>query len=187
MDLAKAEEEFKAAWDGEVWEKGFYLQLLYNTGNDQRKTFCEILEQNVESLNPKFSVSVVDVPWATYLRGMDAGRLPMFFIGWIQDYHHPHNWVTPYMASTGTFSAWQNIGEEFYSKADALIAEAVKLPPDQAHDKYAELQNLATNEYIIDIFGVQAAGRRWEQLWVKGYYFNPAYFGPWFYRLSKGQ
>ena len=147
---------------------------------------AEIIEKNVESLNPKFKVAVVDVPWPTYLREMEAGRLPIFFIGWIEDYHHPHNWVTPYMASHGTFSSWQNLPEEFYKKADELIAEAVKLPPEEAHAKYAELQKLAM-DYVIDIFGVQPIGRHYEQLWVKGWYYNPAYFGPWFYVLSKGQ
>ena len=37
-DLAKAAEYFKQAFDGELWEKGFEVGIVYNTGNNTRKT-----------------------------------------------------------------------------------------------------------------------------------------------------
>jgi len=51
---------------------------------------------------------------------------------------------------------------------------------------YRELQRSAV-ENAIDIFVGQPTGRRYEQLWVNGWYFNPAYPDPYFYVLSKGE
>ena len=197
FDPVKAEEEFKAADvdgdgipageddEGDVWTEGFYMVLTYNTGNDQRRMMSEILKTNVEALNDNFQVEILSVPWPTYLKGMIAGHFPMFWIGWIEDYHHPHNWVTPYMASCGTFSSWQNFPEDLYAKYEAKIDEALSYADAAKADAaYNELQQMAVAD-AIDIFGVQASGRHYEPLYVEGYYFNAAYPDPYAYPLSK--
>jgi len=107
FDPEKAKEYFKKAWGGQVWEKGFYIEVLYNTGNVQRKTVAEMLKENIESLNPKFKVHVRAVEWPIYLKAMVKKQLPVFIIGWLADYPDPHNFVHPYMHSKGTFAAWQ--------------------------------------------------------------------------------
>ena len=107
FDLEKAKEYFKKAWGGQVWEKGFYIEVLYNTGNVLRKTAAEMLKENIESINPKFKVHVRAVEWPIYLKAMVKKQLPVFIIGWLADYPDPHNFVHPYMHSKGTFAAWQ--------------------------------------------------------------------------------
>ena len=185
LDLAKCEEEFKLAWDGAVWDTGFYVLLLYNSGNDQRRTAAEILEANIESINDKFSIAVVDVPWATYLDEIVDSRLPVFIIGWVEDYHHPHNWVLPYMSANGTWSMFEGWPQEQYDRYDAKIQECLAIPFADAAPCYEELQAWAIED-VIDVFGVQALGRHYEQLWVKGYYENPIYPTHMFvYRYSK--
>ncbi|TKJ31863.1 MAG: peptide ABC transporter substrate-binding protein [Chloroflexi bacterium B3_Chlor] len=185
-DLAKCEEEFKLAWDGQVWENGFFFVITYNSGNDQRRTAAEVIEAGVESVNPNFSIGVLDVPWPTYLQLMVRGRLPLFIIGWHEDYHHPHNWVFPYMHSQGTFSSWQRFPQELYDKYDAGIAECLATPLEEAAACYEGLQAMAMED-VIDIFMVQPSLRHYMQDWVQGYYFNAAYPSPaWGYRFSKG-
>jgi peptide/nickel transport system substrate-binding protein len=61
LDLAKAEEEFRLAWGGELWDTGFKLPLAYSISNPPAKTIAEMLEANVESLNPKFHVDPIEV------------------------------------------------------------------------------------------------------------------------------
>jgi len=186
-DLAKCEEEFQAAWDGELWDTGFYLVIVYNSGNDQRRTAAEIIEANVESINDNFEVAVLDVPFATMLDEVVSARVPLFIIGWIEDYHHPHNWVIPYMHSSGTWSQFQTLPQEQYDRYDAKIAECLVLPfGPEAEACYFELQAMAVED-VIDIFMVQATGRQYYQNWVQGFYFNPRYpTQQWIYRFSKG-
>ncbi|MGB2965336.1 MAG: ABC transporter substrate-binding protein, partial [Anaerolineales bacterium] len=197
FDPVKAEEEFKMAdvdgdgipagedEEGDVWTEGFYMVLTYNTGNDQRRTMAEIVKANVEDLNDKFQIEILSVPWPTYLKGMIAGHFPMFWIGWLEDYHHPHNWVTPYMTTYGTFSGWQNFPEELGAEFDAKVAEALTFSDAaEADAAYNALQQLAV-ENAIDIFGVQATGRHYEYTFLEGWYYNAAYPGPYAYSLAK--
>jgi peptide/nickel transport system substrate-binding protein len=107
FNLEKAKEHFQKAWGGQVWEKGFRVIILYNVGNEERKVVAEMLKENIESINPKFKVEVRAVEWPIYLKAMVRSQLPVFIIGWLADYPDMHNFVFPYMHSSGTYAAWQ--------------------------------------------------------------------------------
>jgi len=183
LNLTKAEEYFKKAWGGKVWEKGFYFELLYNIGNVQRKAAAEMLKENIESLNPKFRIYVRGVEWPTYLRAMVRAQLPAFIIGWLADFPDPHNFVHPYMHSRGTFAAWQRYENPH---VDELIEKGIRTSdPEERREIYYELQKI----YFEDCPSVmlyQPVGRHYERDWVQGWYYNPIYPGVYFYALSKG-
>ncbi len=185
FDLAKCEEELKLAWDGEVWDKGFYMQLGYNTGNDQRMVASQILADGLMSVNPNISIAVVNLPWPTYLDARRARRFPIHLTGWLEDFHHPHNWVIPYMSSAGAFSAAQSFPEDMYAEFESLMDQGVtELDPVKADEIYKQLQQLSY-DYAIDIFISQPTGRRYFQRWIHGWYFNPLQPGPVVYQLTK--
>ena len=197
LDLGKAAEEFKMAdvdgdgtlagedEDDDVWEKGFHMIITYNTGNVQRRTSAEILKANLEAVNEKFEIELLIIPGPTYLKDLVAGRLPMFIIGWVEDYHHPHNWVHPYMHTHGAFANFQHFPEDLQALFDEkLDAAKTIVHPEEADAAYHEIQQLAV-EKAIDIFLIQPTGRHYEQKWVQGWYYNPAYPGTYFYPLSK--
>ncbi|MCD6511932.1 MAG: ABC transporter substrate-binding protein [Thaumarchaeota archaeon] len=182
-NLTLAEEYFKKAWGGEVWEKGFSLTITYNVGNLARKTACEILKYNIESLNPKFKIYIRAVEWPTFLRDMVKSRLPIFLIGWLADYPDPHNFVHPFMHSKGTFAAWQHYSNP---EVDELIEEGISTVNAT---KRAEIYHKLALLYYEDVPSVplaQPVDRHYERDWVKGWYYNPIYPGVYFYPLSKG-
>ena len=170
LDLAKAEEHLRKAWDGQVWEKGFTFTVAYNAGNERRKTACEILQANLFTINPDFKVNIQVQQWPTLLRGMYMGLLPMFVIGWLPDYPDPHNFVFPFMHSNGTFSGWQNYHNP---EVDALIEQGIAAVTSAERQAiYYQLQEL----YIEDVPSfilAQLVGRRYFHDWVQGYIFNP--------------
>jgi len=183
FDLAKAEEEFKLAWGGDLWETGFSLTICYNIGNLPRKTVAEMLATNAEMLNSKFHIETLEVEWGTvYIPELFNGELTLFIIGWLADYPDPHNFFHPYMHTKGAFSGWQ-----FYSNpyVDALIEEGGScVDPVRREEIYFELQEL----YISECPGVcthQATGRHWERDTVQGWYYNPIYSGSYFYHYWK--
>ncbi len=169
-DRAKAEEHLQKAWGGALWENGFKMTILYNTGNAQRRTAAYIFEDSVEAMNPKFSIEVRPVEWVTYLDDLIAGKLTLFIIGWLPDYPDPYNFIYPFMHSHGTFAEWQSYGD---SRVDAIIeASIATVIPEERKEMYYELQAI----YYEDAPSVglyQPLGRRYEQNWVKGWYFNP--------------
>ncbi|MCL6643038.1 MAG: hypothetical protein K6T71_06945, partial [Candidatus Bipolaricaulota bacterium] len=116
----------------------------------------------------------------------------------------------PYMFRTGTFALGQNFATttdvEFkpvyatFLEAkkyptlqdlfDDLVVKAKKEPAAEqrvggrAEKIYFELNRLAL-EYAINIQNIQLQVRRYEQVWVRGWFYNPAYPGTYVYWLSK--
>ena len=106
-DLAKAEQYFRDAWGGRVWDEGMTLQVTYNEGNTARETVAKMLEDVIEHRIPwtaHIDIIPTGVPWSVYIPNMFTGTLPCFTLGWLEDYPDPHNWFSPYMASAGDFS-----------------------------------------------------------------------------------
>lgn len=185
LDLKKAEEHFRKAWGGQLWQKGFKMTIAYNAGNDARRIAAEILEQNIESLNPKFRIDIQSLPWPTYLQAYRESKLPLFIIGWLADFPDPHNFVMPYLHSTGTFAAAQKLPPELTRQLDALIEQGISTTdPKVRQEAYYKLQQIAY-EQAIDIFLVDRTQPVVMRDWVKGWYPNAIRPGEDFYRLSK--
>ncbi len=189
FDLAKCAAAFKASTiksaDGKsVWDTGFFVQYIYNTGNEQRKSAGDILAADLQKVNPKFRMQVVAEPFALELKDQVAGRLPIFMIGWLEDYHDPNDWVAPFLSSGGTYAGSQYFDATLQKKLDALIAQAVTTTDSsQRASLYGQLQNLSYQN-ALDIFVVQPEVRIYLQDWVKGYYYNPIYSNAVFYEYA---
>lgn len=169
-DLAAANASFNAAWGGQLATTGFKFTLTYNSGNDVRKTACEILAQDLLQINPKFQVSIQPVVWNTFLDDIVSGVLPMFQVGWLADYPDPDDFVVPFMASWGTYSEWQHYSNP---TVDSLIKQGEQTTdPTTRQNIYYQLQQL----YYTDAPGImlaQPTGRRYFTPYIHGYYFNP--------------
>ncbi len=170
FDLNKAKEHFMNAWGGQVWKKGFKMTILYNTGNERREIACQMIEENVESLNPKFQIEIQNVDWGNYLNMMIAKKCPMFVIGWVADFADPHNFVHPYMHSQGDFAGWQS----YYNEGvDSLIEEgSMTVDPERRKEIYYRLARL----YYEDIPSFQISQDQYRVFtrdWLSGFYWNP--------------
>jgi len=187
-DPDKCVEEFKQAWDGEVWDKGFYVQLAYNEGNDTRRLASEILKAGVEAVNDKFTLSLVNMPWPVLLNSRRQRVLPIYVGGWLEDFHDPHNWVHPFLHSDGAYGRVINLPEDMAAGFDSMIEEAASLTAvEDRRPIYEEIQ-LEAQEKAVVIWMYQALGRYHVQEWIDGVYFNPAYSGKTYsyvYALSK--
>jgi len=184
-DPAKCEEEFKLAEfeEGTVWDNGFYMVATWNTGNTARKTALEILSASLLAVNGKFNVSVLGMPWAAMLRYYQAGKLPMYMIGWQEDIHDPHNWYSPYLV--GTYGTNANFPEAVYADFKSFVDRgASATDPAERTAIYTEL-NAKVFDYAPFINGPLAVGRHYEQRWISGYYYNPLYGGFYYYELGK--
>jgi len=171
LDLEKAEEHFKEAWNGQVWERGFELTLTYGDGDLERQTACQILKDNLRKVNPKFQITVLASEWSLILDEIFSGQVPMFQIGWQADWPDPHNFIHPFMHSRGFWSGTQGYGSP---EIDALIAQGVReTDPGKRKEVYYELQQIYHDDAPGIMLG-QQLGRRYFQDWVKGFIFNPA-------------
>jgi peptide/nickel transport system substrate-binding protein len=185
-DLDQCEAEFKMAdvdKDGvpagededDVWQIGFYMQMAYNTGNDTRRLASEILKAGLESVNPAFNIAVVGMPWPVLLNTRRQQKLPIYVGGWLEDFHDPHNWVHPFLHSTGAYGRVINMTPEYAEKYDALVEEGAALTDPEARRAVYEDIQLQAQEDAVVIWMYQGVGRMHLQRWIQGMYYNPAY------------
>jgi len=169
-DMAKAKEYFQKAMGGQVWDKGFKFDLLYNTGNLERETAAKILAENVMSINPKFQVGVRGVDWPVFTEANKNKQVPVLFMGWGPDYPDPDDYAVPYMSSNGYFAGRQGYKN---ATADDLVAKAgVELDATKRAAYYNQLQQIWLDDAIAIIFA-QPLRQRFFKDWVKGYYYSP--------------
>ena len=191
FSLLNAVDEFKLAWDGELWEKGCEFNIFYNEGNDVRKAAVDMLSTYAKMVNPKFNITPVGVQWSAYLKGFLTEKLPIFTIGWGADYPDPHNFVPVYMGSRGDFSSF--FGEAYREFArenvDPLLEKGLKeTDPVKRVEIYKELTKIA-HDQAISLYIYQPGGNHVQRNWIKGWYFNPMIpgepAGADFYSLTK--
>lgn len=195
FDLAKCAEEFKLADldkdgipagedpEGDVWTTGFRMQVAYNIGNTVRQTIAEILAANIASVNEKFSMEIIGLPWPTFLKQQRASALPMFFTGWVEDIHDPHNWFQPYLI--GTYGLRQRLPDDLKAQFGELInAGVAEADPAKRAAIYTKLNQLVYDQSPHIILAL-ATSRQYQQRWVSGYYYNPITPGQAFYQISK--
>ncbi len=194
-DLDKAAAEFKLAdvdhngvadgdqKDGGVWNVGFRLQMLYNQGNTTRQIVAEIMASSLASINDKFKVEVLGLPWPTYLASQRAFQIPIMTAGWLEDIAYPNNWVQPY--TIGAYGGRQNLpadlGDQFKTIMNQALAET-----DPA--KAAVLWKQADQLYYDNVPGVPlvlSTGHGFEQKWVQGRVLNPLFPGIYYYGITK--
>ncbi len=171
FDMDKCAEELQQAWDGQVWEKGFRLQIAYNTGNVARQTVSQILQTNLSAVDAKFQVEVIGLPWPSFLAAQRASRLPVYVSGWAEDLHDPHNWAQPFLV--GTYASRQRLPDDLKAQFNELVMAGVSAPTDDERAAiYKELTQLDYDSAIAIRLAV-GTSRRYEQRWVGGYYYNP--------------
>ncbi len=195
-DLEKSAEEFKLAdvdKDGipagedpdDVWEMGFRLQMLYNTGNTTRQIYAEVLQQNLVEVNEKFTIEVLGLPWPAYLAAQRAHKIPIMTGGWLEDIHDAHNWYQPY--TTGTYGVRQNMPEDLKAQFKALLDEGVsKIDPAERHAVYQKFNQLYY-ETVPGFPVVLVTSHGFEQKWIQGRIMNPIYSGIYFKTISKAE
>lgn len=182
FDLKKAEEHFKKAWGGQVWEKGFKFTITYNTSGEMRQIASEILKRNVEKLNPKFQIDLRGVTWPSFLEKTTRRQMPMWARGWVADYADAHNFYFPFLHSQGRYAISQG-----YKNADIdpLIEQAVRQTNLQKrNDLYKQVHRLM-HEDAMQIYTVHPTGLWAMRKTVKGFVDNPVYMGIYFYPMYK--
>ncbi len=182
FDLEACEQYLAEAWGGALPDTGFRFQTVTSTGNNAGMTVAGILQSNLRSINPNYRLEIVTLPWAAYLSSFRAGQLPIAISSWTEDYHDPHNWVQPYLI--GTYSGRENFPAELKDIFRPLIEQAV-LEPDTATraDLYYQIQQLHYDN-VPQVILAQAGERRYEQRWLKGFFYNPIWDPNYHYTLS---
>jgi hypothetical protein len=189
---ATAISEWQLAWGGQVWANGFAFDAVYNDGNIPRKTAADMLKAELETQNPKFHVTVKNVPWNAYgqvWHGGPGGRAtgPYYIVGWLVDYPDPDDWTVPFISpSGGTFAYPQHLDlDPDAQRFEDLIAWGARNATVAGRNaNYQELWRLY-HDKAVSLPLENAFGRRAVRDWVHGWYYNPIFPGVHGYPLWK--
>jgi len=172
QNLTEAAALFQTAWNGTLWANGFNMTICYfsDSAHYMQKA-CEIVKSDVESLNSKFHINILNFTLDEYLNLLQAKELTLFFGGWLCDFADPHDFALAFMSSEkyGTFADFQNYKN---STIDALVDEGIiTTNTSRRQEIYYDLQQL----YWEDCPGVplfQPRQRKFMRDWVQGWYCN---------------
>jgi peptide/nickel transport system substrate-binding protein len=177
-DLEKCAEELALAWDGVLPETGFRLQMAFPTAATTLQTAAAILQSSLRSINAKYRLELLGLPWSTLLGAFRAGQLPLVASGWREDIHDPHNWAQPF--TVGTYARRQNMPDDLRAQFQELVTSGVlTTDPREREQIYFDLQELH-HEQAIQITLSQWAGSQYEQRWVRDFYYNPFVIAYWY-------
>jgi peptide/nickel transport system substrate-binding protein len=184
FDLDKCEEELQQAWDGEVWENGFRLQIPYNTGNVTRQTVAKVLQSNFAGLAPRFRIEIVELAWSDFFPGYRASRFPIYVGGWAEDIHDPHHWAVPFLV--GAYASAQNMPGSMIEEFQDLVDLGVAATDREERASIYEEVTYADYYHAPAIRLAVPTRRHYEQRWITGWYYNPIYrTGARYYAFSK--
>lgn len=196
LDLEKSAAEFKLAdvdkdgiaagdeTDGtDVWNTGFYMMMLYNTGNTTRQITSEILANDLAQVNPKFVIQTLGLPWASYLAAQRAKQIPIMTAGWLEDIADPDNWYQPY--TTGTYGGRQNMPADLKAQFKDLLIQGVTATTTDARAAIYKQANQLYYDTAPGIPIVLQTSHAYEQRWVHGVVRNSLFPGFYFYTITK--
>lgn len=169
LDLEAAEEHFRAAFGGELWETGFQFTALYNEGNSARQIALEIIKENLEFLNPNFRMNVRGLPWADYLTRTDEAKAPMFALGWAADYADARNFINTFYSNEGFYAPRTGINfpemQVLIDQADSITDQNERATLyEEIGQLHYELAPLIATPIQNDYLAMSSA--------LQGYYYN---------------
>ncbi|MCG8634620.1 MAG: ABC transporter substrate-binding protein [Desulfobacterales bacterium] len=174
FDMAKVEAHLRKAHGGKLWDTGFKVTLLHNTGREIRRVAATMMAENISALNPKFRLDVQAMDWGEYLTNIQQHRLPVFVVGWGADYPDPHNFVIPYLHSDGFYSKYIGYSNP---EVDRLIKRGIETAAiDERRQIYHDLQEIWARD-IPGVTVVQRLGAKGFSGHIKGFHPNPMYSG----------
>jgi len=185
-DLDRARQHFQQAWDGEVWNKGFNVTLVYITppGLDflppsdfDFGVIAEMLKSNIKAINANFQVDILHEQDVVY-----DWNDTSFYI-----YNNYYLNVLGMLEGFDGYAPGKNFLDGYYDyNLDSRI-EATRntVDPVERQVIYNELQRIY-HEDVLGITFVQLLTRHYQRDWVWGWYYNPAAVGMDFYEMLKG-
>jgi ABC-type transport system substrate-binding protein len=95
-----------------------------------------------------FKIEVRNVSGAQLFQNQHGNKIPFDFVGWIEDFHDPHNWVYAALGSAGYYGRLAGIDAKLQQELDRLILQdAMGARLDRAeYDRHVDAMQAAMSE-----------------------------------------
>ena len=140
-DPAKAEQHFKKAFGGKLWEKGFELSVPYVLGDDLSQQVWERVAAALQKINPGFVVRPAPRTLEDFIANGEklALQMPLNWNSYEPDYPDNYNYAYVMLHSEGPFSRYTGYSNK---KIDELTEEALRTPGDKREELFARMDKI---------------------------------------------
>lgn len=179
FDLQACTDSLAAAWEGQLPQVGFRLQVPFVTGSVVQEAALANLQANLRAVNPLYRLEMVGLPEPLYMDSMRNGRPPLIFLEGSSPLPDPHPWAQTYLA--GEYADYQHLPADLRQQLTGLVQAGVAATLVTGRERiYSDLGrvNLTT---LPNIILPQPAGAYYQQMWMTGGVVNPALPDPYYY------
>ncbi|MEI7527619.1 MAG: ABC transporter substrate-binding protein [Elusimicrobiota bacterium] len=149
-DSAKAEEHFKKAFGGRVWEKGFEFSVPYVLGDDLGQQLWERVAEALKKINPKFVLRPAPRTTEDFVANGEKLQLqlPLFWTYFEPEYPDNYNYAYVMLHSEGPVSKFTGYSNK---KIDQLCEEALRTPGDKREELFTRMDKIYAEDapYIL--------------------------------------
>ncbi len=130
--------------------------------------------------------TVVPVPGGQQYTLASRHQIYMYWGGWVADYNHVLDWLTPMCLSTGAYFSWNLMN---YTRLDGYVNDAQAA--DSAGDlagllRANSLANQFVNDQVLYFYTFYPLAYFVRSSFLEGWYFNPVLAGEYFAPMSYG-
>ncbi|MDO8804923.1 MAG: ABC transporter substrate-binding protein [Elusimicrobiota bacterium] len=149
-DPAKAEEYFKKAFGGRLWDKGFEFSVPYLMGGDLGQQLWEKVAEALQAINPKFVLRPTPRTMEDFIaNGEKIGQqIPLGFTTFEPEYPDNYNYAYVMLHSEGPVSRHTGYSNK---NIDQLCEEALRTPGDKREKLFARMDKIYAEDapYIL--------------------------------------
>jgi len=202
FNITKAVEEWNLAMDNASFVDALNvlegsINLVYNSGNFQREIICNIIADGLEQMytSPQanhtgllypLTVEIDELEWYNYLNYYRQDRLPVFFLGWVNEYDDPDNPLCSFVFENGTFANRVSYSNPIMN--DLYLLQRNETNPLQRQIYLDQIQALVAEDCPY-VWLYQSTEFRVWRTWLQGIglTYKPLYAngGLYFYHLHK--
>ena len=120
FNLERAAQEFRKAFNGQVWKNGFIFEAAIEPGSGAALSIMDLLKKNLERINPKFKLKTKVMPTADLYPALGTGLVPLTLNGNIAEIPDALALLSFFYSSEGVFAPHTHFKD---AKIDKLLAQ----------------------------------------------------------------
>lgn len=171
---------------GNPWSQdGFVLNLSF-MASSRNPWLQVILKEGLEEISARgyitgnIDVNLAAMNWPSYLEARGNQQLPLVLSGWSDSLADPHPFIFQELHSDGFIAQLNGLNDTWLDSQIEQAGIALDLSSRKAY--YANVVDCDLQSAFY-LFRCQYQDYHVERAWVRGYQFNPAFQGQYFYPL----
>lgn len=176
--LRRCNDELALAWDGQLPETGFRLQVPFESGNAAQQAIAVLLQNSLRAVNPAYRLEPIGLPAPLMHQTVGERRAPLTLLSWTPQLPDAYYWVAP--AFEAEIAAFQQLPPHLDAASRDFLARLREADLSSRPQIYADL-NQFYEQSAPFILLPEPSTTLYQRRHLDQWLFNPADPLPYFY------